>query len=113
MKKLSKALISEGEVTLDNLKCSREVLASALTVYNAEVKAAYAKLKPIIDDYNHYTDDMSNWLDYESGPFCRHWGDPSDCTEVCVCSHTCTQHDYAVPGECMVDGCECKEWREQ
>ena len=28
------------------------------------------------------TDDQ---CDYESGPFCRHWGDPSDCDVECEC----------------------------
>lgn len=50
--------------------------------------------------------------DYDSGPFCRHWGDPADCEEVCVCGHSCTEHEFAEPGACLVVGCECQRWRE-
>ena len=53
---------------------------------------------------------MSEWEEYESGPFCRHWDDPSCCTEVCVCGHRCIEHVFTKPGEC--DRCECNEWRE-
>lgn len=28
------------------------------------------------------TDD--EWADYESGPYCQHWQDPSDCDYVCA-----------------------------
>lgn len=50
-------------------------------------------------------------VEYDSGPFCRHWGDPSDCAEVCGnCGHKCTVHSFESPGEC--NDCECKEWAE-
>lgn len=40
----------------------------------------------------------SDWSGYESGPFCKHWGDPSDCEEVCArCGHPCCAHGA---GEC-------------
>lgn len=46
----------------------------------------------------------------DTGPFCRHWSDPSDCDEICVnCGHGCTQHDIE-SGECME--CDCTEWLE-
>lgn len=53
-------------------------------------------------------DEESGWGDYESGPFCRHWSSPLDCDEVCICSHTCTQHAFAEPGEC--NECECAQF---
>lgn len=47
--------------------------------------------------------------DFESGPFCRHWGD-GDCDEVCTrCGHKCGRHWY---GECAEDGCDCPGWVE-
>ena len=52
------------------------------------------------------------WEDYESGPFCRHWGDPADCPEECQCAHTCTWHEWDEPGACLADGCDCEEWQE-
>lgn len=47
----------------------------------------------------------------ESGPFCPHWGDPSDCDEVCGrCGHACHKHLF---GEnCIQSGCECEEFIE-
>ncbi len=48
------------------------------------------------------------WENYESGPFCRHWGDPSDCdTECANCHHTCSQH-YANDNDCRE--CDCSLW---
>jgi len=38
--------------------------------------------------------DADDWQDYESGPFCRHFGDPTDCDEKCArCGKTCASHD--------------------
>lgn len=57
---------------------------------------------------------MTDWSNYESGPFCRHWGDPDDCDEVCkTCGHRCTRHG-ANDGdwECFEDGCSCQRWVE-
>lgn len=48
--------------------------------------------------------------DYESGPFCRHWGEGGDCDEICCdkkCGHRCSQH--ALDGACQEPGCECGE----
>ena len=55
-----------------------------------------------------------SWEGYESGPFCRHWGDPADCDDLCVCGHKCCEHaqpDGSFPTECSM--CDCSEWREQ
>lgn len=50
----------------------------------------------------------------ESGPFCRHYGDPADCDHECqICGHTCSQHVQDDFGYCRVDECECQEWREK
>jgi len=47
--------------------------------------------------------------EWESGPFCCHWADPSDCEESCQgCKHQCRQHlcgDF-----CKLDSCDCKEY---
>ena len=48
---------------------------------------------------------------YESGPFCRHYSDPSDCERDCGCGHKCGRHDLREPVACME--CDCKEYREQ
>lgn len=42
--------------------------------------------------------------EFGSGPFCRHWGDPVDCEEVCVCGHECRWHN----GDCYK--CDCQEF---
>ena len=56
----------------------------------------------------------TDWENYQTGPFCRHWSDPSDCDEVCAtCGHKCTEHDFEAPGECMVDGCKCKAFADK
>lgn len=60
-------------------------------------------------------DNEDDWTDYESGPFCRHYGDPNDCDEVCAtCGHRCTQHRFGDwdTTECTEDGCECEEWKD-
>ena len=55
---------------------------------------------------------------WESGPFCRHWGDPSDCDERCAtCGHLCRWHSYGDgKTDCFEDedddDCECTEWVE-
>jgi hypothetical protein len=54
------------------------------------------------------TDDA--WDNYESGPFCRHWGDPSDCDELCLtCNHRCVDHGFS-DSEC--NECDCGGWKE-
>ena len=46
--------------------------------------------------------------DCDSGPFCQHWGDPSDCDEMCKCGHQCCQHDlWDDDHGCRVEGCAC------
>jgi hypothetical protein len=55
--------------------------------------------------------DVEEYQEYHSGPFCRHFGDPSDCDEVCLsCGHHCCKHDYCDPYACME--CECSAWKE-
>ena len=58
-------------------------------------------------------DDESGWDgEYNSGPFCRHWSDPSDCEEVCLCDHRCGRHESdADDGACL--DCDCSQWRER
>ena len=56
---------------------------------------------------------MSGWEDYESGPFCRHWGDPSDCDNECAtCHHYCYQHGQS-EGDFACNECECEKWAEE
>ena len=59
------------------------------------------------------SDDEPDWENYESGPFCRHWSEPSWCEEKCAaCGHGCQSHEF---GEgCFACGeCECKEWKDR
>ena len=48
-------------------------------------------------------DDEDAWDDYESGPYCVHWDDPSDCEEKCaICGGECRFHrgrDHEFAGE--------------
>lgn len=47
-------------------------------------------------------------LEHDTGPFCRHYSDPSDCELDCVaCGCRCPFHDYA-NGECM--DCDCRHY---
>lgn len=47
-------------------------------------------------------------IEFDSGPYCRHWSDPGDCTEACArCGHECRRHGG---DECREDGCECREF---
>lgn len=44
--------------------------------------------------------------EYDSGPFCRHFSDPSDCSEPCVmCGHPCREHPS--DGGCSGETCLC------
>ena len=55
------------------------------------------------------TDD---WGDYESGPFCRHWGAYGDCDIVCTtCRHPCEHH--GISSEIGCEDCECPTWKEE
>ncbi len=49
--------------------------------------------------------------EWDSGPYCRHWGDPCDCEDLCVCGHQCHEHSYH-GDECEVDGCKCEEFED-
>lgn len=55
-----------------------------------------------MDDETEETDGE----DYETGPFCRHWSDPSDCDVLCKCGHKCCQHSMYEDGECNECDCE-------
>ena len=69
-------------------------------------------MKPDSEEYSSadLTEEERELDEYDSGPFCRHYGDPSDCDEVCDnCGCRCTRHGFAEPGACM--DCDCKEWR--
>lgn len=56
--------------------------------------------------------DDDDWSDYETGPFCRHWLDPSDCDIECeTCGHHCCKHGFGNDDSaCMVEGCTCEKW---
>jgi hypothetical protein len=49
----------------------------------------------------------------DSGPFCRHYGDPASCE---ICGHRCTEHDLVAAKDggygCMVEECVCMDWKE-
>lgn len=55
----------------------------------------------------------NDFLDYESGPFCRHFSDV-DCPETCAnCGHRCTEHTYDDDdSECREPDCSCDQWVE-
>ena len=55
---------------------------------------------------------MNDDCDYQSGPFCRHYGDPFECPIKCSCGHECHEHYQDPPGRCDDDGCACLEWTE-
>jgi hypothetical protein len=57
---------------------------------------------------------MSTESDFvDSGPFCRHWSDPTDCEIACAnCTHLCGAHDQMEEGSCSADACECPGWKE-
>lgn len=48
------------------------------------------------------------WEDFETGPFCRHWSDPSDCDKLCKCGHTCRRHSLFEDGDC--NECDCQHF---
>lgn len=54
---------------------------------------------------------MSEHNDFQdSGPFCQHWGDPSDCDEVCAgCGHFCHQHQSDA---CNAPNCPCPAFQD-
>jgi hypothetical protein len=51
----------------------------------------------------------------ESGPYCRHWSDPSDCDVSCAtCGHLCGMHWDIGCMQVLDDGkdCDCNQWLE-
>ncbi len=52
---------------------------------------------------------MTDWENYESGPFCPHWTTPSECSEVCKCGHLCSQHCF-FDGDCEIEDCPCTKF---
>lgn len=52
-----------------------------------------------------------DWSGYESGPFCRHWGDPMDCDLDCACGHRCAQHELD-EGRTNCTKCDCIGYKE-
>lgn len=60
------------------------------------------RMKELADLSEFDEDELDSWENYESGPFCQHYSDPSECEEVCAtCKHECRQHDnyHSDPGE--------------
>jgi len=51
--------------------------------------------------------------EYETGPFCRHYSDPTDCKIACAnCGCLCPNHDSA-EGSTECNNCgDCKAWVE-
>jgi hypothetical protein len=43
---------------------------------------------------------------------CRHGTEPGDCLRLCVCGHTCDEHDHRRPGACLEEFCNCWTWRD-
>lgn len=58
-------------------------------------------------------ENLDDWSDYESGPFCRHWSEPSECEEKCMkCGHSCQEHGSIDNEPCTHEGCSCEGWVE-
>lgn len=58
----------------------------------------------------------TDWENYESGPYCRHWADPSDC-EICLsgcanCGHSGLEHDFEDNGKCN-ECSDCPGWKDK
>lgn len=51
----------------------------------------------------------SEWSENQSGPFCLHYSDPSECDAICKCGHECKNHRH---GGCNIDGCDCDDFTE-
>lgn len=51
--------------------------------------------------------------DYDTGPFCMHWYDPSDCELVCRCEHPCRRHADGGEDVCLEDECECEAFEDK
>jgi hypothetical protein len=62
------------------------------------------------------TTEWDEWDDVpDSGPYCRHWDDPSDCETTCArCGHDCGDHPSPAGDEmaCHAAGCACVAWAE-
>lgn len=59
-------------------------------------------------------DEVEEFTEFETGPFCRHFGDPSDCREKCAnpdCGHECTSHGFGDGASSECSYCDCKEWQ--
>ena len=53
------------------------------------------------------SDDDDDWLDYESGPYCRHWSELGFCESMCTCGHWCGKH---YDDACDVELCPCEKF---
>jgi hypothetical protein len=55
-----------------------------------------------------------DWADYDTGLFCRHWGDPVDCDRLCArCGHGCVVHSVTDQGTyCTEADCDYESWVE-
>mgnify|MGYP001568647700 FL=1 len=63
-------------------------------------------------------DEDEDTTEWETGPFCQHFSDPSDCEELCLgCSHGCPDHERSAesgkPRVCTLPGCPCQGWVER
>jgi hypothetical protein len=54
-------------------------------------------------------DEVDSFDDYNTGPFCQHYGTPGECDDVCErCKHICGKHDNdSDDHECDVEDCSC------
>ena len=55
-------------------------------------------------------DSASDWVDYDSRPFCIHWHDPGDCDHKCTCGHTCSEHLSYGDDPCGASRCGCEKY---
>ncbi len=62
------------------------------------------------EEWEGIEDDVDTEKDFDTGPFCRHFHDPSDCEKRCTCGCACKRHGYGDDSECM--DCGCMKWEE-
>ncbi len=54
----------------------------------------------------------TDWENYDSGPFCRHYYAAGECPMSCArCGHRCEDHEWSEPTKCDRN-CACAEYTE-
>ena len=80
-------------------------------VSRSESRLVFSLARPgdLEGDMPDEDDSGMDFGEYESGPFCQHFSDPSSCDEKCAnCGHSCQAHGSVAGELCNEDGCECQ-----